>query len=1291
MANIRLEPPEPFDFKTPDEWEKWRRRFEQFRVASGLSGESGERQVCTLLYCLGEEAENVLSSMNVTAEERGSYVAVLKKFNDFFKVRKNIIFERVRFNRRAQRDGESVEQYISDLYSLAENCEYGAMKDEMIRDRLVVGLLDCALSERLQLDPELTLEKAKRAARQKEAVQEQQQSLRSDLKVPGTTDVDVVGQQRREQVRGPNTHSTVNLPNIGRTRCGNCGRGPHTRENCPARRVACHSCGKQGHFSAHCRSKEVLALSVPGFEEDVQPAGPVFLGTLDNEGTSTWTVDVVSHGKLLRFKIDTGAEVTAISETTYESLGKTQLLRKCAKTLYGPSAEPLHILGVLQMELKYSGRVCHQPVYVIKGLKGNLLGLPAIQSLQLLSRINSIDDYSTNIYRQFPNLFRGLGIYDEPYHIKLKPNATPHCVYTARNIPIPYFEKVKLELTKMESSGVISQVDVPTEWCAAMVAVPKKTDSLRICVDLRPLNECVLREVHPLPKVDVTLASLSGARVFSKLDANSGFWQIPLSEESRLLTTFITPFGRYCFNKLPFGIASAPEHFQKVMNKVLSGLDGIVCQMDDTLVFGKSQEEHDKRLLTTLSRIQSAGLTLNKEKCLFSKCTITFLGHVIDSSGVSPDPEKIAAIKDMPPPKNISDLRRFMGMVTQLGKFTPNLAELSQPLRELLSTKRCWCWGPDQVESFTNIKTELTKPAVLAFYNPANETKVSADASSHGLGAVLLQMEANAWKPVAFASRSMSSTEVRYAQIEKEALAATWACERFRDYLVGKRFCIETDHKPLVPLLSSTHLDNLPPRVLRFRLRLMRFDYSIVHVPGKLLYTADTLSRAPTTLPDADSNALQDEVEGFVSNVTKCLPATEGKLQTYRVFQASDPECVQIMKYCRFGWPEKHCISDGTKPYWVHRGLLTIQDGLLLFGSRIVVPRACRRETLDKIHSGHLGIQRCKLRVQQSVWWPGVSKEIESLVKHCRICARTTTTHKEPMIVSQLPDYPWQKVGSDLFEFKGHSYIVLVDYFSRFLEVIKLTATTTSAIISIMKAVFSRHGIPELLISDNGPQYQSHEMKQFSQAYGFVHVTSSPHYPQSNGEAERAVQTAKRLLGRSEDPFVAVLSYNATPMPWCNLSPSELLMGRKLRSTIPQTTTVLIPGWPYLKEFKVKNRCLKEKQKIYYDQRHQTRSKTPLEDGTEVWVSKDGDKIPGTVTAPASTPRSYLVQTPAGQLRRNRSHLTEIPSLEDAAEASTEDQLSEPDETEPVPQAPPRSPIMTRTRTGTAIRPPLRF
>ena len=203
-----------------------------------------------------------------------------------------------------------------------------------------------------------------------------------------------------------------------------------------------------------------------------------------------------------------------------------------------------------------------------------------------------------------------------------------------------------------------------------MVVVPKRNGDIRICVDLKPLNESVLREVHPLPKVDSTLALLSGAKIFSKIDANSGFWQVPLAEESRLLTTFIMPFGRYCFNKIPFGISSAPEHFQRIMSKLLVGLDGVVCQMDDMLVFGTSQEEHDQRLHATLNRIQLAGMTLNKEECLFNKPRLKFLGHIIDSTGISPDPEKSVAIKEFPPPRNVWDLRRFMGMVTQMGKFS---------------------------------------------------------------------------------------------------------------------------------------------------------------------------------------------------------------------------------------------------------------------------------------------------------------------------------------------------------------------------------------------------------------------------------------------------------------------------------------------------------------------------------------------------------------------------------------------------------------------------------------------
>ena len=447
-----------------------------------------------------------------------------------------------------------------------------------------------------------------------------------------------------------------------------------------------------------------------------------------------------------------------------------------------------------------------------------------------------MDEYTNDIYQCFPHLFQGLGTIDEAYQVKLKPNVTPHALYAARNVPIPLKEKVREELVNMEHMGVISSVDNPTEWCVGIVVVPKKSGDIRICVDLKLLNECILRKVHPLPKVDETLALLVGAQVFSKLDANSGFWQIPLSENS-ILTTFIT---HYCFNKLPFGISCAPEHFQKVMSRILEGLDRVVCQMDDVLVFGHTQEGHDHHLQDTLSHIAAAGLTLNKEKCVFSKPTMKFLGHIIS---ISPDHDKTAAIQNMPPPESP---RRFMGMVTQLGKFSPNLAQISQPLRELLGATKAWRWGQPQEEAFARIKM---------------------DGAVHNCTII----------PGTFASRSMSETELRYAQIEKEALATTWACEKFRDYLIGKKFSIEIDHKPLVPLLNSKYLDSLPPRILRFRFRLMRFDYTISHVPGKLLYTADTLSHTPAGTSDPDCKALQEEVELYIECVTHHLPATERK------------------------------------------------------------------------------------------------------------------------------------------------------------------------------------------------------------------------------------------------------------------------------------------------------------------------------------------------------------------------------------------------------------------------------
>ena len=553
------------------------------------------------------------------------------------------------------------------------------------------------------------------------------------------------------------------------------------------------------------------------------------------------------------------------------------------------------------------------------------------------------------------------------------------------------------------------------------------------------------------------------------------------------------------------------------------GLPGLLCLMDDVLVYGSDRHEHDTHLDAVLTRIQNAGITLNKDKCEFAKNSITFLGHVINSDGVSPDPKKTSAISSMKQPANVSELRRFLGMVNQLGKFSPNIAELSQPLRELLSTKTVWAWGPSQTDAFNKLKHELTSTPVLAWYDPTAETKLTADASAYGLGAVLMQKTIQQWKPVAYASRSMIETDTRYAQIEKEALATTWACERFSDYILGMKIHIETDHKPLVPLLGSKFLDSLPPRILRFRLRLMQFDYIISHVPGKLLYTADTLSRSPQQFSESDQQ-LAELTESQMTSTTFQFPTTKDSLDKYRRAQREDPICSKLITFCQTTWPEKHVITGELSKYWNVRNELTVCDSLLLYRARIVVPAKLQHDTLCKIHCGHLGIERCHLRVTTSVWWPGVSSQMEQFIKQCPTCVKVTPPAREPMLSSELPKYPWQKVATDLFELNKQSYLLVVDYHSRYPEVIKLNSTSAS-IVSAMKTIFSRHGIPQTVISDNGPQYDSSEMKQFSLTYGFKHVTSSPYYPQGNGHAECMVKTVKSLLRQTSDMALTLLSY----------------------------------------------------------------------------------------------------------------------------------------------------------------------
>ncbi|TWW58996.1 Retrovirus-related Pol polyprotein from transposon 17.6 [Takifugu flavidus] len=920
------------------------------------------------------------------------------------------------------------------VYKLAEHCNYGAMQEGMIRDRLVVGIRYQGLSESLQMDSELTLAKAVLKIRQHEEIKKQQPTVR-DTGGPdhNEANVDMMKYKKKFQkhTKGAQGKGSRNHEKEQRG-CGRCGKTPsHSLTNCAARDAECRKCHKKGHYAALCKTKPSSVHEIQ--EEEVET---VFLGSVSAGGQSkTWQKTLILNGQQTTFKLDTGADVTAIPAKVY-SKKQHGPLTTATKRLLGPGDNALQVKG-----------------------------------------------------------------------------------------------KVKEELQRMVTLGVIAPIDEPTEWCAGIVVVLKPNGTIRICVDLTHLNDYVCRERLILPAVDETLAKLSGATLFSKRDATAGFWQVPLHPESVPLTTFITPFGRYCFHRLPFGISSAPEHFQKRLSQMPTGLEGTVCHADDILVFGTSREQHDHRLSKVLERLQQEGLTLNEDKCEFAVDRVKFLGHIVSAQGLEPDPSKIKAITDMPTPTDIAGVRRYLGMVNYVGKFSPRIAELSQPIRELLKADSDWAWGSMQQRAFEELRRELSSPTILAQYSPNRATKVAADASSFGLGGVLSQKHLSGeWRPVAFISRSMTEAECRYAQIEKEALALTWACERFQSYLIGMDFLIQTDHKPLISLLGSRALDDLPPRILRFRLQLLRFTYKLEHVPGKNLITADALSRAPIRAPPMpEEKQPEKDVGAYVNQVVEHLPASEGRLAQIRTAQDTDSVCNRLKNLVQNGWPDQRkALTPELQLYWQYRQDLLLADGLLM----------------------------------------------------------------KAFVMEKL------------------------------------------------KAIFSRHGVAEVLVTDGGPQFVSAEFADFAREYEFQHVTSSPRYPQGNAEAERAVGTVKSLLRKGEDPHKALMAYRATPLAQ-GASPAQLLMGRNIRTPLPVSQENLDPRWPDLQAFREKNQEMKEKQASCFNKRHRAQQRQELRPGQRVWVKNT--EQPGVITGPAQTPRSYNIELASGSLRRNRSHIRVIP------------------------------------------------
>ncbi|KAL1262289.1 hypothetical protein QQF64_007554 [Cirrhinus molitorella] len=822
---------------------------------------------------------------------------------------------------------------------------------------------------------------------------------------------------------------------------------------------------------------------------------------------------------------------------------------------------------------------------------------------------------------------KGLGCIEGQQHIKLKHDAQP-VIHPPRRVPVALRNKVMEELERMEKMDVIERVVEPRAWVNSMVTIWKpEKKKVRICMDPKDLNAAIEREHYPMLTIE-EVVTMPRAKVFTTLDAQSGYWQIKLDEESSKLCTFNSPFGRFAYKRLPFGISCAGEMFQRIMTQTFE--EGVEVIVDDILIWVENEQQHDERLEKVMQRIRERNIKLNPEKCTFKAKEVSYMGHLLTADGLKPDPQKVAAIRNMHRPQNRTELQQYLGMITYLGKFLPQLSDVTAPLRLILEKTAEWCWEEAHQESFEKLQTMVSETATLKYYDPVMPVTLSVDASSCGVGAVILQNNC----PIAFASKAFTETQKRWAQIEKELAAIVFGCEKFYQYTFGRQFTVESDHKPS-EMIMKKNLADTPLRLQKMLLKLQKYDLTVIYKKGTELHIADALIR--NDQPHTDTDTADNDIQ--VCTVVS-LPIAPLRLLEMKTETRNDSVLPMVKRFVLNGWPEdKRELPDQAKPYWDYRDELTVEDDILLKGNRITIPQSKQRFMLHKLHASHQGIEKTKRLARDIMFWPGMSTQITDLISKCPVCNTFKRQNcKEPMLGHDIPHWPWQKVGSDLFEFDSEQYIVLVDYYSNFIEVDKVKNIKSPTIIQICKQHFARYGIPEVMIMDNGPAYASADFALFSKSYGFKHVTSSPKYAQSNGKAEKAVQVIKSLFKKAkadrQDPYVALLDYRNTPLE--NLpSPAQMFMGRRTQTQLPTSQTLLQPQCMTGIHRQLKSNQLKMKK--YYD-----RGARPLPDlelGDYVRVEKDAQWKPAKVVEVCEAPRSYVVESDGQKLRRNRRHL----------------------------------------------------
>ena len=1148
----------PFDKFKPSE-ESWNTYIDRLKQYLSYFDIPANKQVSALLLHMGTDTYQMVESMVYPDKpESKTFDELVKLVLDHMNPEKSKYAARISFRKLFQASNETIQEFSSRLRKATISCGWDRPKlNENLLEQFVGGLQNDMIRQKILSD----IDKHDFEKAVKEAIALQlTQSTSKELKIcqPPQSVHKVLPNPKFQP---PSVSSAPK--NKAAKFCFRCGNKNHLANDCKFKNATCRGCGKIGHLQNVCRNgkkhPELPTLSLRANSCKMEPI----------------SIQVVIEDKAKAvMEIDTGSAVATMPVVRFNKVFKDHPREKTDIQIKTASNHIVIPNSLTHVKVSYNEQTCILPLYLMDDENFPiLLGRSWLEKLRLpwsemfpVSSTAAVKNSSNSnpemeILKKFPDVCKSdIGCFTgEPQRLYCASDVRP-VFLKFRTPPVALINAIEKELDKLVSNGVIEKVE-RSDWATPIVSIPKANGSVRICGDFKAtVNRYLQVEQHPLPNIRNIFDKLKGNE-FTVLDIRQAYLHIPINQNDRELLTISTHRGLYRFTRLPYGISSAPAIWQRTIESILGDLPNIGIFMDDIIISGKNRSEHEENVSLVLKRLQDSGFRINAEKSKFFQPSVEYCGFRLDANGIHKTDDKIASIRDAPIPANTTELKSFLGFIQYYSSFSSRLSELAHPLYELLKKGVKFHWSSECNDAYNLLKKEMTSDRILVPFDPSLPITLATDASPYGISAVLSHnFPDGTERPIAYYSRHLSTTEQRYSQLDKEALGIKEGVHKFFHYLYGHRFTLITDNKPLLSIFSPDKaLPTLSAsRMLRYAMFLAGFQYDIQYRNTKLHANADGLSRVPRNSEQlgelSTSLAIDDPISVFNINQINVLPLKAGEIARET---ANDVEFKSLREALVSPVKSKSDI----KFFGLPIAEFSLENGCIMRGHRVVVPRSCRKAVLKDLHEGHFGSDKMKSLARNYIWWPGIDTEISSITKSCLPCIRFFKEPSKSIVHCWEPaKTPWSRVHIDFAQPSNSNYylLIIVDAYSKFPEVFKVNNMTAKTTIRILDQLFARYGIPDVVVSDNGPQLVCSEFKSFLESYGVRHKTTPSYFPATNGQAERFVQTTKQSLLKSLEENADVetsLNRCLHKMRICTSdatgkSPSELFFGRQIKTSL---------------------------------------------------------------------------------------------------------------------------------------------